>query len=160
MPDVNALIRDLQKPGLFADCPHCNSEIALSEALLFDGTREFPSRAEEVKIRYESDLTDRILVLDEGRRKAKARSETAAVTVGIGKIVEKIIPCHKDFNFPLPDCRFLAEPIDMMVFEGATKNRIDNITFMEIKTGKSRLTPEQRSIRDAINDHNVKCRQV
>jgi predicted Holliday junction resolvase-like endonuclease len=56
------------------------------------------------------------------------------------------------------DCRFLAEPIDMMVFNGLSENKIDKISFVEIKTGASPLNTHQRRVRDAITDHNVKWR--
>ena len=93
-------------------------------------------------------LDKQIIRSDEG-------AEKKAIEVGFGKIIEKIIHLHKDFNIPLEDCRFLAEPLDVIVFNGSSKNNVDHITFMEIKTGKSPLNKHQRMIRDAIQDHNV-----
>ena len=58
------------------------------------------------------------------------------------------------------DCRFLAEPIDMIVFDGLSQNNIKQITFMDVKTGKASLQPNQKKIRDAINDHNVEWRSL
>ena len=72
--------------------------------------------------------------------------------------MEKILPTHKNFGMSASDCRFLAEPIDMIVFHGSTENRIKNISFMEIKTGLARLNEHQKIIRDSINDHNVQWR--
>jgi len=58
------------------------------------------------------------------------------------------------------DCRFLAEPIDMVVFHGLSDNKINHITFMDVKTGKAHLNDHQKTIRDAVNDHKVKWKVV
>ena len=71
-------------------------------------------------------------------------------------IIEKVIPAYKNFNLPLSDCRFLAELIDMVVFNGASDMKVNSITFMDIKTGNSNLNKHQRQIRDAIKDNEVK----
>ena len=160
MSSVSSLISNLQKSKLFADCTNCGEEFPLSKSLLFDGTKKFPDKAEITRLRWEKDLKDRISDLSEKQKKAKTRSEKAAVSVGIGKIVEKILPTHKDFSLPVPDCRFLAEPIDMIVFDGACNNKINHISFMEIKTGAARLNTHQKMVRDAIVDHDVKWRTM
>ena len=71
-----------------------------------------------------------------------------------------MIHLHKKFNIPLEDCRFLAEPLDVIVFNGAAANNVDHITFMEIKSEKARLNKHQRMIRDAIKDNNVKVEAI
>ena len=58
------------------------------------------------------------------------------------------------------DCRFLAEPIDMIVFDGASNMDIQHITFMDIKTGNSTLNRHQRMIRDSVLDKKVKYEAV
>ena len=75
--------------------------------------------------------------------------------VGIGKIMEKIIPAHKEFKMPLTDCRPLFEPVDFIVFNGMSKMKIDSVTFLEIKTGGSQLNKHERMIRDAIDDKRL-----
>ena len=71
-----------------------------------------------------------------------------------------MIHLHKKFNIPLEDCRFLAEPLDVIVFNGAAGNNVNHITFMEIKSGKAVLNKHQRMIRDAIKDNNVKVEEI
>jgi len=59
------------------------------------------------------------------------------------------------------DYRFLGSPIDYIVFHGLSdvidgeRESIEKITFLDIKTGKSRLNKSQRKIRDAINNGKV-----
>mgnify|MGYP000380249291 CR=1 FL=1 len=74
--------------------------------------------------------------------------------------MEKIIHLHKEFNFTLEDCRFLAAPLDFIIFDGAASNKVNHITFMEIKTGKAALNKHQRMIRDAVHDHKVKAEEI
>ena len=148
----------LQKSRLNTECPNCNREFSLNKSLLFDGTKKFPAKAELVRLNKEKEVKDRLSNLLELQERTISRSEKAAVSGGIGKIMEKILPTHKNFGMSASDCRFLAEPIDMIVFHGSTENRIKNISFMEIKTGLARLNEHQKIIRDSINDHNVQWR--
>ena len=77
--------------------------------------------------------------------------------MGTGKIAEVLIPVMKGFGYEIGDCRFLANPIDYIIFEGASQGNVNHITFMDIKTGPTgKLDKHQRKIRDAINDNNVK----
>ena len=158
--DPTNLIESLKKSSLIAECPHCGDEFALSNALIFDGREEFPEKAEEKKQVLLQELKDRMTELAERQKKTSARSETGAIAVGIGNIIEKILPVHKNFPLIPSDCRFLAEPIDMIVFDGVSENKIKHITFLDVKTGNASLIPHQRQIRDAVNDHQVKWRSL
>ena len=156
--DVSPLIQTLNKSKLIAECPHCGDEFALSKALLFDGRGEFPSKAESKRLELLEELKERSADLLERQKKATTRSEKGAIAVGIGLIIEKILPAHKNFDLIPADCRFLAEPIDMIVFDGVSENKIKKITFMDIKTGGAVLNTHQKQIRDAIKDHDVSWR--
>lgn len=158
--DIPLFIKNLQKSNLISDCPHCGDEFSLSKATLFDGRGKFPDKVEQAKIELENELKDRIAELVERQKRAKTKSEKTAVAVGIGKIIEKILPAHKNFNMVPADCRFLAEPIDLIVFDGLAQNKINKITFMDVKTGNARMNKHQKMIMDAVNEQNVKWRSV
>jgi len=53
------------------------------------------------------------------------------------------------------ECRPLYDPIDLIVFNGLIKRKVDFITFLEVKSGKSKLNPHQRMIRDAVQGYKV-----
>ncbi len=156
--DVSSLIQSLNKSKLIAECPHCGDEFAMSKALLFDGRGKFPSKAEVKRLELLEELKERSTDLLERQKRATTKSEKTAIAVGIGKIIEKILPAHKNFDLIPSDCRFLAEPIDMIVFDGVSENKIDKITFMDVKTGGATLNTHQKQIRDAIQDNDVKWR--
>jgi len=153
--DVSLLISNLQNSEFYASCPHCWDEFKLSEFLLFDGSKSFPEPAKGIRKQLEEDLNEQIASLEKRKLVADEGAEKKAINIGIGKIIEKVLPAYKKFNMPLADCSFLAEPIDMVVFEGACKNYIDHITFLDIKTGDSKLNKHQRQVRDAVKDQKV-----
>ena len=127
----------------------------MSDYVLFDGTKDFSDDVKKIVDEYETTLKEKHETLDKQIVRSDEGAEKKAIDVGYGKIMEKIIHLHKEFNFPLDDCRFLAEPLDLIVFNGSSKNHIDHITFMEIKTGAAKLNKHQKMIRDAVKDHDV-----
>ena len=152
-----SLIKQLQDSNLYAEC-QCGGEFKLSEATLFDGTGKFPEVAEEIRKGHIQELKERMEQLKKRKISADVGAEKKAIEVGVGKCLEKIIPACKGFRTPLADCRPLFEPIDMILFNGLTAGKVDSITFMEIKTGASRLNTHQRRIRDAIADGDISFR--
>ena len=155
MSEITKFIDDLQQSSVTARCNHCNHSSPLSKYLLFDGTKDFPESIQNIINQYETILTEKHDTLDKQIIRTDEGAEKKAIEVGFGKIIEKIIHLHKDFNIPLEDCRFLAEPLDVIVFNGSSQNNVDHITFMEIKSGAARLNKHQKMIRDAIKDGNV-----
>ena len=156
--DISAMIKTLNRSKLIAVCPHCGDEFSLSQALLFDGRKEFPSKAEAKRLELLEELKEKTADLLLRHKRATTKSEKTAIAVGIGLIIEKILPAHKNFDLVPADCRFLAEPIDMIVFDGVSENKVKKITFMDIKTGGAVLNTHQKQIRDAIKDHDVSWR--
>ena len=154
--DVSGLVGTLQKSQLVAECPECGDEFMLSDSLLFDGRKNFPEKAEIIKNAMIQYLENSKKDIENQQDKLKVEPGNRAISVGIGKNLEKMLPVHKNFSMNVPDCRFLADPIDMIVFHGLMNNNIEKITFMEIKTRKSTLNTRQRQIRDAVKDHKVK----
>ena len=153
------LITELKNSKLVAECP-CGESFRLSDAILFDGKGKVPAEAEELRKGLFDALKEREAELKKRKVSADVGAEKKAIEVGIGKIIEKIIPIYADFKIPIGDCRALFEPIDMIAFRGMTEGKPESIEFLEIKTGKSPLSKHQRMIRDAIADGNVGYKEV
>jgi predicted Holliday junction resolvase-like endonuclease len=85
------------------------------------------------------------------RRDAVARSE--AVTTG--KVSEQLLPFLPDFPFNPRDARFLGSPVDLIVFDGLSGDRVRRVVLVEVKTGSARLTSRERLVRDAVRDGRV-----
>ena len=159
------IIVELQKPNLIAECPNCHDEFQLSKTILFDGTKQFPPKAEKKKLTLTEELDeqtqeikDRLDALKKFKISVDKTSEARALSTGLGKVMQNVLPYYKDFDsqVSLADCRFIAAQLDIIVFDGASNNDIKNITFMDAKTGAAKLEKSQRQIRDAVNDGKVR----
>ena len=84
-----------------------------------------------------------------------SRLKTSKAVIG-GQAVEQIAPFFPNFPFNASDCRFVGKPIDFIVFVGSSDKLITEVVFVEVKTGKSSLSTQERHLRDAIRDKRVR----
>lgn len=101
------------------------------------------------RLEAERDLPGR---LDAERDDAVKRSRAV---VG-GQVAEQLAPYLPDFPCDPGDARFVGKPIDFVCFSGASSGEIDEILFVEVKSGGSGLSKAERSVRDAIVAGNVR----
>ena len=94
----------------------------------------------------------------EGERERAVReaiSQSRAVLGG--KFTEQMAPYLPEFQYDPTEARFIGSPVDLIVFPGLAKGDPEEIVIMEIKTSKtSQLTPQQRKIRQLIEDGMVR----
>ena len=160
MTGIDDLISDLSNSKLYGTCPNCRKPSKLSEFVMFPVTEEFPEEGKKSKAAYEELFENKTADFQTQVKRATEGAEKTSKAVGFGKTIEKMIHLHKKFNIPLEDCRFLAEPLDVIVFNGAAANNVDHITFMEIKSGNARLNKHQNMIKKAIKKNNVKVEAI
>jgi len=149
------LIKQLSRSTLYAECPKCREEFKLRDALLFDGLGPFPQQALEVQAQLQVEIDKRAKKLEKRSTLADAGAEQRAIASGLGKILEKVIPAHRDFKVPLYDCRPLYEPIDLIAFNGLGKGEVSSLDFIEIKTGKARLNEHEKAVKEAVEAGKV-----
>ncbi|MHB0898547.1 MAG: Holliday junction resolvase-like protein [Spirochaetales bacterium] len=105
------------------------------------------------RLEAEKDLPDR---LEAERDDAVKRSRAV---VG-GQVAEQLAPYLPDFPCDPGDARFVGKPIDFVCFSGASgaasAGEIDEIVFVEVKSGGSGLSKAEKSVRDAIVAGNVR----
>lgn len=101
------------------------------------------------------------------RRKIKEeKEETAKEAVkdsrGItrGNIVEELAPLIPEFPGKFSEVRHIGKPIDFLVFTGMDESNITEIGFIDVKTGKSPLTKNERSVKEIIIDAQKKGAKV
>lgn len=152
--NTEQLIKKLRESNLYAECP-CGGEFKLSRSILFDGTKPFPEKALELQKRLKKELKNREDKLKKRRKLATKKAQITTKAVNIGKILEKVLPTMRDFKWAVPDSKFLGDPIDLIVFNGLSVNKVKSINFIEVKSGKARLNSHQESIRDAIEKQKV-----
>jgi predicted Holliday junction resolvase-like endonuclease len=73
-----------------------------------------------------------------------------------GQFSEQLAPFLPNFKYKPTECKFLGKPIDLIVYDGMDEKVINEIVFVEIKSGDSELNTIQRKIRDAIKNGRVK----
>lgn len=152
--NIEKTIQNLKSSNLYAACP-CGGEFKLSESVLFDGTKPFPEEALDAQKSFEDSLKDREDDLKKRKKLATKTSQATTKAVNIGKSLEKVLTTMKDFKWPAPDSKFLGDPVDLLIFNGLSDNKVKSINFVEVKSGRARLNRHQKAIRDAIEDHNV-----
>ena len=72
-----------------------------------------------------------------------------------GQFSEQLAPFLPDFPFNPSEAKFLGKPIDFLIFKGMDDKQIDEVVFVEVKSGASKLNTAERSLRDAINNKRV-----
>ena len=89
--------------------------------------------------------------LPEHRADAIARSRAVLA----GQFSEQIAPYMPDFPFKPTECKFIGKPIDFVVFNGLDEKDVKEIVFVEVKTGKSKLSGTESSVKDAVLNGRV-----
>jgi predicted Holliday junction resolvase-like endonuclease len=72
-----------------------------------------------------------------------------------GQFLEKISPHLPDFPFDPTELRFIGTPVDFVVFRGLSTGKVEEVVFLEVKSGKGALTTRERSVRDCVESRNV-----
>jgi predicted Holliday junction resolvase-like endonuclease len=83
-----------------------------------------------------------------------------SLAVTAGKVQEQLIPYLPDFPYNPRDVRFLGSPVDLVVFDGLAEGHVKRVVFLEVKTGRSRLTSRERAVRDAISCGDVEWAEL
>ena len=72
-----------------------------------------------------------------------------------GQFSEQLAPYLPDFPYSPTEARFIGKPIDLVIFKGADEQSIQEVIFVEIKSGEARLSSQERQLRDVIQNHRV-----
>ena len=72
-----------------------------------------------------------------------------------GKFSEQVSPYFPGFPYKPSEARFIGSPIDFLIFEGMDEKDIRKVVFVEVKSGNSRLSRQERNLKAAIEDGNV-----
>ncbi len=70
--------------------------------------------------------------------------------VVMGQVTEQLAPLLPDFPYHYKDVMFLWKGVDYVIFDGLHRGTIDNIVFLEVKSGVSQLNKNERMIKDAV----------
>jgi len=69
---------------------------------------------------------------------------------------ENLAPYLPDFPYLPTECRFLGKPTDFIVFKGMDEKKINEIVFVEVKSGNAKLSPQEKNLKETIEKKKVK----
>lgn len=74
-----------------------------------------------------------------------------------GNMMENFAPYFENFPCNPEDAKFLGKPVDFVCFSGLSeKDEADEIIFVEVKTGDSKLSQREKSIKNAVKAGRVR----
>ncbi|MCR5436571.1 MAG: Holliday junction resolvase [Treponema sp.] len=90
-------------------------------------------------------------------KKIRADAVKRSKAVIGGQMAEQIAPFLPDFPCNAADVRFVGKPVDFIGFSGlAEADRIDEIVFIEVKTGESKLSEREKEVKRAVQEKRIK----
>lgn len=132
----------------YAQCPDCQAIHRLNEFKIFQGKTPPKDLLDQLRLAEEE--------FESKKKKLIAESIEKSKQVYIGKTLEHLAPTIATWGHKPRDCRFLAEPIDFIAFDGLfEKDEVNQITFIEAKTGNAKQSPREKSIKNAIEKGKV-----
>lgn len=114
----------------------------------------------EWQIKYIQDIEELKKLFKESEKIIKAKSVSSSRRSLVGKFIEKFIPFLKKLPYEPSDMHFLGQPVDYIVFQGLHKDEVDEIVFVEVKTGQSKLTKREKSLKKTIEKKNVSWKEI
>lgn len=153
--EIRETLKTLNNGKFNIECPSCYEEINLKNAGLFH-LNDFTPEAMEVYKEMIAYQKKRRAELKQRKIDIPLKSQKGSKAVGIGFIYERLAPTLDGFTFNKNDCRSMFDPIDYVIFEGLSeKQKVEKIIFMDIKSGKARLSQKQKKIKAAVDNKQV-----
>ena len=90
--------------------------------------------------------------IEKERKDAIAKSR--AVLGGL--FSEQLAPYLPDFPYNPSEVRFIGKPIDFLVFKGADSKKIDEVVFVEVKSGKAKINNHEKNLKETIEKKRVR----
>ena len=158
--EINVLLERERNKELFYNqqIDKLNNEINLLKnksaevTILNNNLEKAYSDLEQDYIKNKNDLENQIFEISEQKKKVASQKKSSEVR--LGHIAETLAPFLDQFDFDPETCVFLGKPIDYISFGD------DEITLIEVKSGKSQLNSKQRHIRDQVKAKLVSWKEV
>ena len=85
---------------------------------------------------------------------SKLLSQKKSSEIVLGQVTEQLVPFLRHFKHDPHKAVFLGQPIDYVVFEDK------KITFIEVKSGNSKLSVKQRKIKKLVEDKKIEWETI
>lgn len=147
---VTDLIKSLKSSKtLRITCPGCDNNIPISKLEMFTEEHLTEGALDFIKQRH-IELNELKSELIQLKKLRLERVKRGAFSSNLGKILEKFAPVLPGFNLKPAELIPLFDPIDYISFNGLSRDKIESITFMDIKSGKGKLGHQQEAIKKVV----------
>lgn len=86
------------------------------------------------------------------RRDAVARSRA----VLSGMFSEQLAPFLPNFSYKPTECRFIGKPVDFICFRGLDDKKVEEVVFVEVKSGNAGLSQSEKKLKEAVEKKKVR----
>ncbi len=73
-----------------------------------------------------------------------------------GHFSEQLAPYLPNFKYSPTECKFLGKPVDFLVFKGLDQKNVEGVVFVEVKSGNSKLSANEKGLKEAIEKKKVR----
>jgi len=73
-----------------------------------------------------------------------------------GQFSEQLAPYLPNFEYLPTECKFIGKPIDFIVFKGMDEKNINELVFVEVKSGNSKLNQHEKNLKETIEKKRVR----
>lgn len=73
-----------------------------------------------------------------------------------GHFSEQLAPFLPNFPFKPNEVRFIGKPVDFIAFKGMDDKKIEEVVFIEVKSGNSKLNNTEKSLKESVQKGKVK----
>lgn len=111
--------------------------------------------AHQWELKYTGDLAEIKELIQSAEKYMRYDAIKRSKRTLLGKLWEQVSPYLPKFPFRPSDMKFLGSPIDFVIFDGASENDIKQVIFLEVKTGDSKLSTQERKLKQVIEEGKV-----
>lgn len=133
---------------------------SLLEKIKEENKTQLEKLAKEWQVKYIQDIEELKKLFKNSEKIIRTKSVSSSRRSLVGKFIERFIPFLKKIPYEPSDMHFLGQPIDYIVFQGLHEDKIERVIFVEVKTGQSKLTKREKSLKDVIEKRKVSWKQI
>lgn len=109
----------------------------------------------EWEVKYSTELAEIKELIQGAEKYMRKDAVTRSRRTLLGKLWEQVSPYIPKFPFKPSDMKFLGAPIDFVIFDGMGEKDIKRVIFLEVKSGNSKLSSQERKLKEVIEKKKV-----
>jgi predicted Holliday junction resolvase-like endonuclease len=95
------------------------------------------------------------ILLKQEEREVRKDAVKRSRAVLAGQFSEQLAPYLPGFDHDPNEVKFIGKPVDFIAFKGLSAQAIEEVVFVEVKSGNSKLSKTESSLKKAIENGNV-----